>query len=443
MTADTSLTLHRLTIEETRYPLENESRYESSDPRLNALTPLLVRGLQAGANETFFDSPFYEELQYIGDVRIESLCLYALTRDDRLPRKALRLFDASRQPDGFLQSRYPCRVPQVIAPFSLWWVGMLSDYACWRDDPAFVRDRLPGMRATLEGFRRQMGTNGLLQAPEGWNFTDWLPEWDGNAGIPPEGITGYSGVLNWHLVYALALAAGLERALGEPELAAYYTRWGDELSAAALRHFWDEGRGLFADDMAHTSFSEHGQCLAVLSRKLSENQSQRIAAGLSPLSLLCFDSGYSPGQSRLPNGANRAAAGQPEGGQRGTGASQRRQNHPVPAPGTRDAAGDDHAARRRRGCFCMRHDDAALTSERYDPCGLRQGHRIPPVLVSSLRCGQRGDTTHPASRRARVSPSWAYRRGSSGGYPRWNNFAPRISARSRPAISNAALFPGQ
>ena len=39
--------------------------------------------------------------------------------------------------------------------------------------------------------------------------------------------------------------------------------------------FWDEGRGLIADNLAHTEFSEHGQCLALLTDTLTGDQAKR------------------------------------------------------------------------------------------------------------------------------------------------------------------------
>lgn len=276
VTGDDPLTLHRLTLEETRYPLEMESAFDCSDPRLTGTLPMLVRGLQANANETFFDCPHYEELQYIGDTRLQALCHAVMTRDDRLTRKALRLFDASRQPDGFLQARYPCTVTQVIAPFSLYWVGMLWDYAYWRDDPGFIRALLPGMRATLEAFRRHVGDDNLLYAPEAWNFMDWIGAWNAAAGVPLDGLEGASAPLHWQLVYALRLAADLEARLGEPELAAHYDRWGAALAQAG-QVFWDEERGLFANDLAHTQFSDHPQAFAILSGQLAPEQQTRLA----------------------------------------------------------------------------------------------------------------------------------------------------------------------
>lgn len=98
-----------------------------------------------------------------------------MTRDDRLTRKALHLLDASRQPDGFLQAEYPSRYPAIIAPFSPIWIE-IWDYAHWRVNPNLVRTLLPGMRSTLEAFA-MFSADGLLHAPEGWNFMDWTDSW--------------------------------------------------------------------------------------------------------------------------------------------------------------------------------------------------------------------------------------------------------------------------
>ena len=56
--------------------------------------PLLVRGMQACAHETYFDCPYFEQMQYVGDLRLEALTQYAMTRDDRLTAKGLYLVEA-------------------------------------------------------------------------------------------------------------------------------------------------------------------------------------------------------------------------------------------------------------------------------------------------------------------------------------------------------------
>jgi alpha-L-rhamnosidase len=44
------------------------------------------------------DTPYWEQLQYVGDTRIQALISYAVTGDDRLAKQALKAFDDSRIP---------------------------------------------------------------------------------------------------------------------------------------------------------------------------------------------------------------------------------------------------------------------------------------------------------------------------------------------------------
>ena len=141
---DEALTVESLILRETRYPLEMASRFESADPRLAALVPTLLRGLQMCAHETYVDCPYYEQLQYVGDAALQTLTGAQLTLDDRLWRRMLRLVDASRQPGGFPESRYPSRYGQSIPTFSMAWIGSLHDHAWWRGDAGFVRTLMPG-----------------------------------------------------------------------------------------------------------------------------------------------------------------------------------------------------------------------------------------------------------------------------------------------------------
>jgi hypothetical protein len=277
-TADEPLVMERLLWRETRYPLEMESTFAASDQRLARVIPVALRCLQMDAHETYMDCPYYEQLMYIGDTRIEILTTYVVTQDARLPRKAMQLFDASRFPNGLTQSRFPSHAKQVIPPFSLWWVAMIHDFASWRDDRAFVSSMAPGARGVIDGFLRSLNADVLIEALPGWNFVDWVPEW--SFGIPPEGDNGVSSVINWHFVLVLRLLAEVEDYLEERELAARWRRLATQCAARITEVFWDEARGLFADDAAHTRFSEHAQCLAILSGQINPAQQQRMAAGL-------------------------------------------------------------------------------------------------------------------------------------------------------------------
>lgn len=260
VTGDEPLTMHRLGFVRTGYPLPQEAEL-SGDAQWESLVPLLVRTLRSCAHDTYMDCPYFERLQYVGDTRLEALVTYCLCRDDRLPRKAIDEFAASRIAEGLVQARYPARHRQVIPSFALFWVGMVHDFATWRDDPAFVRRQLPGVRAVLDGMLARCGDDHLLRGGSGWNFLDWTG-WP--MGDPPGAATGNASH-NWQLAGALIHGAELEEAFGDEDLARRWRRLAVRLAQAIDGAFWRAERGLYAEDRADTCFTEHAQCLAVLS----------------------------------------------------------------------------------------------------------------------------------------------------------------------------------
>jgi alpha-L-rhamnosidase len=277
-TADEPLTIDSFRLRETRYPLEMRSRIETSDKRINAIVPIALRGLQMCSHETYMDCPYYEQLMYVGDTRLEVLSTYMITNDDRLPRKALKMFDFSRVNWGLTDSRYPSRVRQIIPPFSLWWIGMVYDFGLWRQDKKFVQELMPGVHQVLDRYLSYMNKDGLIQAPNGWMFMDWALSWDD--GMPPEGEFGVNSLVNWQTVYTLNLAAELEEWLGEPELAKRNRKIAADLVKRIDKVFWDKKRNLYADDPSKKYFSEHSQCLAILSGSLNATQCKKIGQAL-------------------------------------------------------------------------------------------------------------------------------------------------------------------
>lgn len=280
-TADEPATIESLTQYETRLPFEPESRFDSDDERFARTAPLLVRGLQMCMHETYFDCPYYEQLMYTGDTRVEVLTTYALTRDDRLPRKAVEAYSWSRTPDGFTQARYPSWSAQVIPPFSLWWVCMVHDYAMWRGERGLVAKALPGVRSVLEAYRALADERGLIGAGHGWNFVDWTEAWTKRfQGATDTGHSGVGGPVNWQVVLALLAKAELEAWIGDKALAKRDRAAAEKLAGVLVDALWSEERGMLADDLEHRYFSEHSQCLAILSGLLPEAKRAAAAEGL-------------------------------------------------------------------------------------------------------------------------------------------------------------------
>ena len=139
---------------------------------------------------------------------------------------------------------------------------MVHDYYMYVDDPAFVRDMLPGVRAVLQFFARHQKANGSLGPLPWWNYVDWTAEW--RSGVPPREADGSSAPLDLQLLLAYDWAARLESALGSKAMADEYGAAAGRLRAQIRPLYWDEVRRLFADTPARKRFSQHASVLAVL-----------------------------------------------------------------------------------------------------------------------------------------------------------------------------------
>lgn len=286
-TREFPLTIEHFALRETRYPADLHLDFSSDDARLAEIIPPALRTLEASAHDALVDGPYYEQMMWAGDGVQTTLCHYVTHQDAALVKKAILLFDQSRTLDGLTRARWPARDTMVIPPYSLSWVRMVHDFAFWRNEPDFVRARLPGVRTVCDAFLGFRGDDGLIRINRGWNFVDWVPGW--SDGVPPGADGGANATLNWQFVHALTMVATLEELAGEPELAARARRIAAETAAACVTAFWNNGRRLFADEPGGRTFSEHGQCFAVLSGLLPDAIRAKIALtagdGMAPCTI--------------------------------------------------------------------------------------------------------------------------------------------------------------
>ena len=235
--------------------------------------------MQMCMHEMFFDCPYFEQQMYPGDSRVQYLTVGALNGDDRLIRHAISLYDWNRRENGLIAMNFPTRGTQESATYTLCWLLMFRDYLANHADAAWLKAHLPGMNHTLMGLAAYEGPDGLLRDLPGWSFMDWVPSWPG--GVAPDGQGARpSAINNLFYLYAMRGAAEVEDAVGERELAAYWRAKAEKLRPAIVSAFWDDARGMVADTLKKDRYSEHAQCLAILSDARSPAQRERAFKGL-------------------------------------------------------------------------------------------------------------------------------------------------------------------
>jgi alpha-L-rhamnosidase len=271
-TAAEPLQLESLTASFTAYPFAERASFQSGDNELDKIWEISWRTARLDAHETYMDTPYYEQLQYAGDTRVQALISYAVAGDDRLARQAIEAFDQSRSPDGITRSRYPSSLSQTIPPFSLLWIGMVHDYWLYRPDPEPARASLPGTRAVLSWFARYEQPDGLLKELPEWSFVDWVS----SGTIPTYSANGESCATTLEYLGALGEAADLEKGLGDPELAASYQARATHVRKGLLDKCWSAPRGLIADNPDLKNFNQQANILAVLYDVVPKDHQQEV-----------------------------------------------------------------------------------------------------------------------------------------------------------------------
>lgn len=264
----------------TGYPFEEKAVFRCEEEKVDRVWEVGWRTAELCAGETYYDCPYYEQLQYVGDTRIQALISLYVSGDDRLMRKAIQTYDDSRLANGLTMSRHPAYLGQIIPPYSLFWVHMVTDYWMHRPDEEFVRTMLPGVKTVLEWHRQQIDPdNKLLGTTKFWNFVDWTDEWPWDpvrdeGGVPQT--DGGSSILSLQLAYTLQTAIPLMEHFGEDHYAQEYQEWLTELKKAIGDHCWDVGRQLYADTPKKESYSQHANIMAILSDMVPEAEQAEL-----------------------------------------------------------------------------------------------------------------------------------------------------------------------
>jgi len=278
-TGEQPLQLDRLAFRQTRYPFDKQGNFETaSNDDIEPILDASWRTLELCALETYMDCPYYEQLQYIGDTRIQSLVSVYLTGDDRLMRNAIDQFHYSLQPIGLIRSAFPVSgaAAQLIPPFSFVFVDMLHDHYLLRNDSEFLNEKLPVVDFIVSWFERHLDEDGLMGPLPYWNHTDGGAVGYFN-GSPPGSEEGGSVQLSLMLAIALDEAAVMHRSMGSASKAEHMESLSKKIKQAAWTVAWDEEKGMLAETGKKQMFSQHTNAFAILAGVVPQDKLSRLA----------------------------------------------------------------------------------------------------------------------------------------------------------------------
>jgi hypothetical protein len=245
------------------YPFEKDSKFNA--PGHDYLEKIIETGWRTArlcANETYMDCPYYEQLQYFGDTRIQTMVSLYNTHDTCMVRNAIEQGRQSMVADGLTMSRYPTDIHQFIPSFSLWWIGIGYDYWMYRGEEDYLKTLLPAYRNVMAWYEQWLKPNKSLDYIPYWFFTDWTEGMP--SGEPIRDKDGNSALQDLIYILTLESLSKMEEAFGMPVMAEHYQSIATAMKATIYPKYWDKTRRLFADTFDHRSYSQHVNALAIL-----------------------------------------------------------------------------------------------------------------------------------------------------------------------------------
>lgn len=264
------------TFRKTGYPFDVKSEVSSSARWVNELWTMCVRTLENCMMETYMDCPYYEQMQFPMDTRLQAMFTYAVSGDTRLAKKALEDYHCSMIPDGLIHGKYPSAYPQIISTFSMHYIYMLQEYYWQTKDLKTVQKYFPDMDQILTYYNSKIGTEGLVGRLGYWEFVDWQPAWGKFAGTPEALQYGPSTIINLMYAYALESAAKLNDAAGRVGMAKEYRTRKAEILNQIEKLCWDEKREMYREGPEFEQYTCHAQAWAILNELPPQSRAEKM-----------------------------------------------------------------------------------------------------------------------------------------------------------------------
>lgn len=251
--------------------------FECSNEKYNKMWEISQNTVECTAHETVVDCPYYEQAQYIGDGWFESLYAWRFSNDSLMQRKLLIDISHSQQGDGQLLTVYPTTRDryQNIVMTSAYYIYMLRDYLRYSGDAQFVYSLTGVLDRALGYYDSLLNEDGVIAYKDGWQFIDWLAEWDN--GVPTGGYESPIAINSLTYLAALKDAVEICEGCGRHGLAMEYRERKEKLTKAINKCFFDKEAGLYVDVLGRKEYSEHTMMWAIIADAVSGEDAKALA----------------------------------------------------------------------------------------------------------------------------------------------------------------------
>jgi hypothetical protein len=254
-------------------PIPAIASFKTDNPIYKQAWDICWHTMKLCAQDNLMSDAYYEQMQYVGDLRPHLMGWTALTGDLTYFRNAMQQFNNSRLPDGNITSCYPLKATFVHPTYSLIWIDMLHDLMMLDGDKVILESYLGEIQEVFDYYESLINENGLVGKSDYLMFIDWYVPKGGNSEVNKN---GNSAILTLNYAYTLTKAAEILDWLGYREKANGYRNQSRKYAEITRKLCFDTDKGIYSDDPERTFFDQRASILAVLGGAHSEEESREL-----------------------------------------------------------------------------------------------------------------------------------------------------------------------
>jgi len=296
VTAGDSIIVKSVSAINRHYNYTSEGSFECSDPLLNQIYEAGVFTLKLCAQDTYMDTPWREQTQYIaGDTRyLQKYAYYPYGLSSEFLMHYNILSGAWSQrwsPEGAIRSRYPTDyllgpgTSVYLVDYELEYVIMLGEYYQYFGQGDVLKQVYPNLKKLMTYFEKYVSKeHGLLSKIPGWIVLDHPDTYPMDL---KDEITG----LNCLYYGALRQAANIAQALNnDPQQASRWNKQADVLKSNIRKWLWSPEKKLYLDSYGSKKCSQQTQVYAIQYGLVDSSDKAKVIEEVAAMNRNCEQS---------------------------------------------------------------------------------------------------------------------------------------------------------
>jgi hypothetical protein len=251
------------------FPVKNRGRFSCSDERLNDIWEIGRWSMQICAQDTWMDTPWREQTQYIGgDSRyMVRYSAYSFDTNIKLLHDYSILSGAFSQrfsDGGAIRGRHPTdyrlgiNTSTYIPDYQLEWILMLKEHFTYYKDHELIRQVYPNLKLLLKNFENyESCERNLLGKVPGWIVLDHPDTFKMD-------VSGENTAMNCLYFGALNSAAWLaENIIDDLDQAELWQEKAEKIKKSVQKYFWLDKEKVFKDGLESSRITQQTQVYAL------------------------------------------------------------------------------------------------------------------------------------------------------------------------------------